>query len=548
MHGYRAIVLMLAISVSAALLPSGAARAETEMMILLDASGTMAAPGTPGTSHTKFDEVRTALNALLQSLPADVAVGLRLMGGSPAADCYTSYLYLAPTQGMRSQAQDYLAAVSAAGTRALYQGIEDSLNDLGAAPRTADLILLVITDAGDDCGRDFGELARTYSYVARMPRVVIYGLDLPAADKATLGEFAGETGGRVVDLDSMEELLNALQAFSEEFKSNLRIHLLDDSGNAVPGDVVIRNASSGAIVAERLDISDFSTNVGPGQYEITGRYLGQEVRSDLFTIAEGESRTVSLEFAVYLEPFTLTIRDLYDRPLRARVTFLNSANEPVLTTDVNTIHRVQLPPDNYSIEIRLGNQVYTEYGIPVGPAFDQFYELELPVELGTLEVEVVNGFGSPINAKVTVYDQDGTLLDEAPSTSYLYLQLPPGEYRLIAELEEKLAEQTVYLYSGDQMEVGLQIDVALGDLLVRLRTESGQDAWGWVRIYDSESNLIQRYDPERMESPDWYLTDLPVGIYRVEAEVEGVVRVMSGVEVKENEEAEIEIVFPEEVF
>ncbi len=541
------IATVIAIACSA-FFAAGAARAETQLMILLDSSGSMAAPGIPGTSHNKLDEANAAVSGLLQKLPAEISVGLRVMGGTPSADCYTTFLYFEPSQGIRSQIQDYIDTLRPSGARALYQGIEDCMTDLGASAVGIDRVMLVVTDGGDDCGRDFDPLAEIYSYDPSMPRIVIYGLDLSQSDKLALGELVASTGGRVTNVEDLSGLSDALVKFGEEFANNLRIHLMDNGGNSVQGDVVVRNTDTGQIVAERLDSTDLSINVGPGNYEITGRYLGQEVKSDAFVMVEGDSRTVDLKFEVYLATFVLSLRDVYDQPLRARVTFINSSNEPVLTTGVDAHHRVELPPDTYSIQVRVGDFVQDIGGIQIGPSYEDTVEIELPVELGTLEVEVANMYATPLNAEVSIFDQDGSLMDSAPSTSYLYSRLPPGTYRVVAKFQDIEVEQSVYLNSGEQRQIGLEMNVAIGDIFVKLRTESDNDVWGWVKVYDNNGNLIERFSRERIESPDWSITDLPVGIYRIEAEAEGVVRTMSGIEVKENEETEVVITFPDEVY
>ncbi len=538
--------LLISLLACALLMIAGAASAETQMMVLLDASGSMAAPGRAGTSNTRFDEVKTALNALLQNLPADVAVGLRVMGGSGAADCYTTYLYFPPATGIRSQFQDFVDTIHPAGTRALYQGVEDALGDTAGSARGAERIILVITGGGDECGRDFTTLAATYAWATDVPRVVIYGMNMSTSEKESIGEFAAETGGRLIDIGTTMDLAAALETFAQEFTNNLRIHLQDTSGNAVSGDVLVRDVRTDTVIEERLDTSDLAIDVEPGEYEVVGRYLGEEVRSDRFLIGEDGGKTVVLEFSVYREPFTLMLRDLYDQPLMARVTFVNTNGDAVYTTEVGAVHRVELPADSYTLQIRVGDFYQEISGVQVGPGLENTYEAELPIELGTLEVEVANVYGFPLNAAVSIYDSEGTLIDEAPSTSYLYSRLPPGQYRILAEYEDIQSEETVYLSPGEQMQVGLEIDIALGDIFIMLRTDSGNDVWGWVRVYDSMGNLLERFDRERIESPDWYLTDVPVGIYRIEAEADGIVRVISGVEVNENEETEVTVYFPDE--
>jgi hypothetical protein len=530
------------------LLAAPAAYADTEMMLLIDASGSLASPGAPGTGHSKFDEVRIAVSDLLQTLPADVNVGLRVIGGTPAADCYTTYLFFTPTPGVRSYIQDNLDATRPEGNRGLVQGVEDCFADIGSAYGNSDRVILVITDGGDDCGRDFSDLTYQYSYDTTVPRVVVYGLDLPMEARDDIADFVVVTGGRLIDLDSVDQLRDSIVAFANEFANNLRIHLQDSLGNAVSGDIVVWDQDTGSIVEERLDVTDYSFNIDPGTYYITARYLGQNSTSDTFTIGSTDSRTVSMTFDIHRSPFTLQLRDMFGNPLRARVTFINDMNEPILTTDVAAHHRVDLPVGTYKVEIRIGDYTQEFAGIQVGPMYDDNMELEVPVEVGTLEIEISNVYGTPLNSRIEVYDSDGTLMDEAPFSSYLYSRLPPGTYRVRAEYEGVESEQTAYLASGDQIQVGIDLDIALGDLFIMLRTESNNDAWGWVWVYNSDGHLLERFDRERVESPDWYVTDLPVGTYRIEAEVDDIVRTMTGVEVTENEETQITLTFPDATY
>jgi len=540
--------LLITITALSVFFAAGAVRAETDLMILLDASSSMTSPGTPGTSHTKFDEVRAAITNLLQALPPDVAVGLRLMGTSPAADCYFSMTFSTPRQGDRGRMQDFLDTVYPAGTRALYQGIDDSISDFSHLREGVDRVLLIITDGGDGCDRDLSVIARQYEFNTYAPQVIAYGLDLNQHSRDSIGEIVRATRGRLTNVDDMELLPDLLGAFATQFSDNLRVNLADIDGNAVSGDVVIENTATGQIVAELLDVFDFSLNVDPGTYVIKGRYRGEEIRSDTLVVTADGNYSINLEFNMYLEPFTLMLRDIYEQPLRARVTFLNMSLEPVLTTDIDSTHRVELPSGSYSIQIRMGDMVYDFAGILVGPGYDSRMVIEIPVALGILEVEIANIYGTPLNARVLIYDMDGSVMDEAPYTSYLYARVPPGNYRVVAEFHGRTVEKIITLNSGDQMQVDLEIQIELGDIYIQLRTESGYDAWGWVKLYDSDNNLFDRYDRETIEQPEWSFSDIPVGIYTIEAEVDGVVRVVTGVEVRSNEETSVEVEFPDETY
>lgn len=541
-------ISILAAIVSAAILIAGPVHAETELMILVDASGEMAAMGEPGTSHSKFVEIKNAITSMLQTLPADIAVGLRAMGGTPAADCYNSYLYYNPGTGLRSTIQDYLDSIQPSGSRALLQGIEDALGDFSFGGSDQDKILLVITGGGDACGRSFGALRRNLAYESYPPHIIIYACNLYSDESEDLGGLAAASGGRLTSVPSTADLKDVLVAIAQGLSNNLRIHLMDPSGNAIYGDITVIDTSTNSVIAEQLDISEYSMTVPPGSYQVIGKYLGHEVRTEPFTITSGGSHTASLEFTLYRELFTVSLRDIHGQPFRARILFMNNQGDPVFTTELDSVHHVNLPPDTYTLEIQFGDYTETIYGVRIGAGLNNFLDYDLPIELATLEVEIINFLGEPLNSRVQIFDTSGTLVEEAPFTSYLYTRLAPGEYHVVAEFDGNRADDTVYISPGETRSIGLEINVDLGDIFVMLRTESGDDVWGWVQVYDTDGNLLERFDRERLESPDWYITNLPVGIYRVEAEAEGTVRIYNGVEVRSGEETEITITFPKELY
>lgn len=543
--------LLIIIFTLSVIFPATPAFAAPELMVLLDASGTMAAPGSPGSGATKFAQVRSALTLMLQELPAEVSVGLRILGGSPSADCYVSFLYISPTTGQRSFFQDQVASIVPSGKRALITGIEDAIIDLSADRSEEQNMLLVITDDGDDCSNDYSILADRYRYGGNIPRITIVGLDLSVSANEGIGEFVADVSGQLLDIDQMDTLEEILVTYARSFSDNLRVFLQDSNGNVIEGDVVIRNASTNEVVVDRVDTSSFSISLEPGTYEVTGRYLGQEIVGDLVTVGADRSGNVSLVFSIYRENYTVVLRDLYSNAVRARVSFIGSAGQTVLTTDMGSTHHVALPADTYTLEIRIGDNIEYVYGVLVAPGVEPSIEIELPIEIGTLMAEVYNHEGLPINAEVRIYDMDGTIVDEAPFTSYLYSRLPEGTYRVEARLEDNVAEETVYLFGGDEIQVGIELQVPIGDLFIMLRTESGDDIWGFVRIYDSYGNEIERFDRYGTlpaESPDWYITGIPIGIYRIEAQSENVIRTASGIEVMENEETEVTITFPDEQY
>ena len=520
------------------------AHAATEIQVVLDASSSMGELGAPGSGKTKFQEATDALTGMLQTLPPDMAIGLRLIGGSPTSDCFTSNLIFAPQTGQRSAFQDQLASVAPAGTRALYQAISDAAGDFPSD--NLDHIMLIITDAADACQTDSRTVTDTLQAQGTgAPRIVMFGIDLTTEDRTALGQFVGGLSGRLTEVASSADLGQALITFAQEFANNVQVHLQDSTGLGVKGDITITNITTGQVAADTVDLTDFTTNLPAGTYQVTAHYLGQEISSDQFTIAAGQSKSVSLTFTAEMTPFDVNLTDSYGTPLRARITFINSANVTVLTTDFGSSVHVDLPADTYTIEVRLGDRVEPTYGVVIGPGQPSSMDIQVPIELAALESEVSNKDGDPINGEITVTDKDGTVVDHAPFSSYLYSKLPPGTYEVDAKSNGVEGTQTITLGEGDQEQVAIELDIPLGELMVKLRTESGNDAWGFVRVYDSNGNLLKRFSRQDTESPDWTIQNLPVGTYRVEATVEDVIRTMSDVAITANQETDITITFPD---
>lgn len=538
--------LLLSFWIICILLSSVPARAESHMMIILDASSSMSSPGKTSGGSTKFKEVSSALTSFLKELPADVAVGLRIIGGTPSADCYSSYLYFTPSPGLRGKIQDQIAALQPSGTRALVEGIDKGMLDLLSIK--GDKALVVITDGGDACGRDFNSIITTYALFKDLPRLVIFGLDLTPDDNKKLGELSASLKGRLIHVQSTIDLERALTGFARELKNNLRIHLQNEAGTDVKGDITIIDVKTGQVVGEYLDLSDYSTSLLPGTYQVKARYLGKEISSEQFTIEQGTSKSISLVFDQLVNVFELNLNDIYGNALKARVIFLNSQNEPVFTTGLDAYHRVEIPADTYTLEVHVGDRVDKVFGVVVGPGLPNVRTIEIPVELAVLEAEISNMDGTPLNGLIRIMSKDGTVVDEAPNSSYLYSKLPPGEYQVMAKVGNVESTKSIYLYSGEQEQLPIELDFPVGDLFIMLRTASGNDVWGSIRIFDSNGLEVKRFSPEwPVESPDWALSDLPIGFYRIEATTGNITRTVSGVEIKDGKETEVVITFPDEL-
>ena len=173
-------------------------------------------------------------------------------------------------------------------------------------------------------------------------------------------------------------------------------------------------------------------------------------------------------------------------------------------------------------------------------------QINIPVLQAVLEIEVNNMQSQPINAHIQIYTTDGFLMGEAKHASSYQLSLPPDTYNVVVQVGTNRQEKSASVVEGDQYTLDFDIDVPMGYLLIELRTDSGHEAWGVIRVYDAMGQYQRHWSIETDESPERSL-ELPEGTYRIEAESEGVVRTRDGVIVKGNRETRLTITFPDYV-
>ena len=170
-----------------------------EVLILLDASGSMAARAGV---VTRMDEARGAVTTFLASLPAGTLGGLAVFGdvgdnsvGSKAKSCEAPLHVLYPPgmidQGRLSQAADSLRP---AGWTPLAAAIRTAAGSF-SAPAGKGRTLYVVSDGIESCGGDPVKAARAAKADANVV-VNVIGFDVRAAPEvAALREVASAGGG-----------------------------------------------------------------------------------------------------------------------------------------------------------------------------------------------------------------------------------------------------------------------------------------------------------------------------------------------------------------
>ncbi|WP_127782286.1 VWA domain-containing protein [Rhodococcus sp. X156] len=157
-------------------------------LVVLDVSGSMAAPGQGGAAL--IEQARTAVSSTVAALPAGSQVGLRVYGSTvgseesnKAAGCQDSRL-LVPVGPVNPAAINAaLGSVQPSGWTPIGLALQQGAKDL---PSTGPRTIVLVSDGLDTCAPpDPCEVARQLSADGVPVTVEAIGFNLPAGDPAT---------------------------------------------------------------------------------------------------------------------------------------------------------------------------------------------------------------------------------------------------------------------------------------------------------------------------------------------------------------------------
>lgn len=173
------------------------------IMIILDSSSSMA---DPFEDSTKIDVAKEVLMDVVDDIPGDVLVGLRMFG-----QCEVSRLLMPMGPLDREALKAQIQAVATGGPTPIAYTLEQVRKDFAALP-DAKLILLV-SDGQETCHGDPVAVAKKLIAEGYELKIHVVGLALAGDEEARsqLLAIAQASGGLYFDAESREQLRNALR-------------------------------------------------------------------------------------------------------------------------------------------------------------------------------------------------------------------------------------------------------------------------------------------------------------------------------------------------
>jgi hypothetical protein len=516
----------------------GQAEKTTYIEIILDASDTMKRE--VGTTK-KLDAAKEALTDFINNAPPGYKFALRVMGGDPNASAYQSQLVADMGYVSKFTLIDNIQKLEPGGQRALYNALFECTYDFKDI--NGDNIAIVITDGLDDTGQAVSGLVDTYKYTPGAPKLYIFGLDITQSMIDEFNLLVQASGGAVANLTDPTDLKGKLGDTVKQLGANLSVYLYDDKGVPLSGDIVVKDAT-GVTVQAAYNASSLVKDLPKGVYSVEAKYRNETQNRTAVEVGPGMSKTVTFTFFEKTGTLRITLVDSLANQVKGYLVVKDMADEKVFEGGPDSTFLVSIPEGVYDIEAGAGGQSYQQGGITVTEGQIQDMEITIPIVQSILEVEVNNTDSLPINAHISVRTTDGFLIGEAQSASYYQTTVPPDTYDVTVEVGNDRYEKSITLSDGDQQTLNFDVDVKVGYLTVYLRTDSGRDAWGLVKVYDSKGQYQRSWSLETDEQPDWTF-ELPEGTYRVEAEVEGITSSRDNVLVQADNETKITITFPD---
>lgn len=186
--------------------PQQAAPDYSRLMLLLDSSGSMAEPA--GGGQTKIQAAKQALGTVIDQLPDDAQVGLRVFGATvfsrgDAGACTDSQLAVPPGTDNRDELRGAVADYKPYGETPIPYALEQAAADLGDEGSRS---IVLVSDGESTCSPDPCDVARKLAGKGIDLQIDVVGLSVSGKARDQLKCIADAGHGSYYDADSADDI------------------------------------------------------------------------------------------------------------------------------------------------------------------------------------------------------------------------------------------------------------------------------------------------------------------------------------------------------
>lgn len=184
--------------------------AQGRLVLVLDSSGSMAEDDAGG--QTRIESARDALNTVVDTMPDDAVVGMRVFGASvfskedPGA-CEDSDLVVPVAKADKGALRDAIAAYEPYGETPIAYALQQAASDLGGeGPRT----ILLVSDGEATCDPDPCVVAEQLAAQGIELKIDVVGLNVEGAARDQLSCVADKGNGTYYDATDADDLVASI--------------------------------------------------------------------------------------------------------------------------------------------------------------------------------------------------------------------------------------------------------------------------------------------------------------------------------------------------
>jgi Ca-activated chloride channel family protein len=199
--------------------PASADESRGRMVLVLDSSGSMKEPDASGT--TKIAAAKTALNTVVDKLPADALVGMRVYGAtvfdkSDPKACTDSQLVVPIAAANKPKLKAQIAKYKPYGETPIAYSLLQAAKDLGKDGQRS---IVLVSDGEETCNPDPCAVAESIHNQGIDLRIDVVGMSVRGTAQQQLQCIADKGGGSYCETDSPAELIECLgQAALRDFR------------------------------------------------------------------------------------------------------------------------------------------------------------------------------------------------------------------------------------------------------------------------------------------------------------------------------------------
>jgi hypothetical protein len=509
-----------------------------KILVILDCSSTMS---NEIGGEKMFYSTTKELVKFFNYLGKDTKAGLMVFGHT-TKECDDAELIIPYGEPDAEKVRSELAKITPTGNRGLIDALEKGLKSLSQSDYS---VIYAVTSGKDQCGDRVYYLEDVFKEYGRNVNVIIIGIDVEMRDADELQDIASLNNGIFKSVAQPASLEKVFRELSDSTKGNV---LVTVEGDEIGEDsVTLRIFNNRGQVVQSTKMSGFyNISLESGTYDFEIFFDGTSHWQRQVFIQSGQPEKIAFDLDAAIGDLKIEIFDLEDTRLKGDIKVFDENDAVIYEGEAETEFLISLPEGFYTVEVKIGEEVETFDFIEVEEKTLTTFPAVMNVLSSTAEITLNNVDGIPVHGSIVIENAEGKIIADSEYSSTLSVILPPGYYKAIVSTKTgDKQEEEFYLPEGDNLTVDIVVDVPLGSIVVELKTPDGYEVWGRIKVFDDRGHLLPHFDYESIEESQ-FAFDLPAGVYRIQAEADGVIRTVDGVQVSGDEETVVEIVFPGE--